>query len=173
MKFIDISTKKHPNTFAKVDDSDYTVLINFKWCARRKGKGCLYAARTKSSGRIKNETVLMRREIMGAPSGVLIDHIDGNGLNNTRENLRFCDHSENGCNRLSHKGTSKYKGVMFRNSSKKWSAQIGLNGKYIFLGSFDSEVLAAIAYNDAAKHLHGKFARLNAIEHENKDGANG
>ena len=103
----------------------------------------------------------MHRVILDAPAGMMCDHIDMNGLNNQRGNLRFATHSQNSCNRKHPGGLSPFKGVFPRN--EKWRAYIKTNQKMIHLGTFDTERDAAIAYNTAAIQYHGEFARLNTV----------
>ena len=89
-----------------------------------------------------------------------VDHRDGNGLNNTRANLRIATHTQNMQNRKRHKNNkSGYKGV-YRRRSGKWRAAIRVNGKYISLGSFDTPEEAYAAYCKAAIQYHGEFARF-------------
>ena len=94
-----------------------------------------------------------------------IDHIDGNPLNNSLTNLRAATKSQNGMNRRSRiNSSSKYLGVNWVNSRKKWQAQIQTSGKRIHIGRFTCEKEAARAYNKAASEYHGEFANLNVIE---------
>lgn len=96
-----------------------------------------------------------------------VDHIDGNGLNNSVSNLRWCTHEQNNWNvkaRSKPVHRSLYKGVSFHKNYKKWVAQIRIgNGKNKWLGSFDNPDKAALAYNEAAKRYHGEFAYQNNI----------
>lgn len=93
-----------------------------------------------------------------------IDHIDGNGLNNCRNNLRICTQAENSLNQHKIKnGTSNYKGVSWSKSSKKWMATAMINYKTIYLGCFDIEKDAAKAYNNYMKENAGEFACLNKL----------
>lgn len=150
---------------ALVDDADFDWLNQWKWTAHQPQKGhSFYAIRTSYAGGRKI-AVRMHRLILGlADPKVLCDHRDGDGLNNQRDNLRKCDHKENGRNRLPNKsGTSPYKGVSFKAQHKKWVAQIGVNNKQVCVGYFDTDKLAAIAYNKAAIKHFGEFARLNVI----------
>jgi hypothetical protein len=93
-----------------------------------------------------------------------VDHIDRNKLNNQVTNLRYATQSQNMMNRTkSQNTTSKYKGVNFHKKSQKWVAQIQLNNKNLHLGLFNSEEVAAEAYNTKAIELFGEFANLNVI----------
>ena len=99
--------------------------------------------------------------------GQMVDHINRDKLDNRRENLRLCNMTESNRNRgpihFKHSSsiTSKYKGVHW--SKNKWRATIEVNGKKIYLGFFDNEQDAAIAYNEAAKKYFGDYAYLNEI----------
>ncbi len=105
----------------------------------------------------------MHNLIINTPDGMEADHINGNTLDNRRSNLRICTRGQNQRNRRGNlNGTSKYKGVSFKNENKKWVAQIGFK-KNMFIGYYKTEIEAALAYNEAAKKYHGKFARLNKI----------
>lgn len=145
--------------FAIVDAEDYDWLSQYKWCAA-KNRGTFHAHRG-SNGK----TVLMHRVIMRAPKGVICDHRNHNGLDNRKSNLRFCTPAQNQYNKRPKKGcTSRYKGVVWRNDSKKWRAQIGYHRKRIRLGNFGNEIEAAMAYDKKAKELFGEFAYLNFPE---------
>ena len=144
---------------ALVDDEDFEYLSQWNWSVMKR-RNTFYACRNVivDGGRTK---VLMHCVIM---SGKNIDHRDHNGCNNTRSNLRFCTVSENGMNRIKHAGTSSiYKGVSFFKRDSNWTAQIQINGKPIRLGTFDTEVDAAKAYNAKAIELFCEFANLNII----------
>jgi hypothetical protein len=91
-----------------------------------------------------------------------IDHIDGNPANNAISNLRECSHRENMCNRRPAKGaTSRFLGVSYERRRQNWRAEIRKNGKAMKLGTFACEISAARAYDEAARKIHGSFARLN------------
>jgi hypothetical protein len=114
---------------------------------------------------LKQTKVLMHRVITNAQTGMSVDHINGNKLDNRRANLRLCNSSENSRNRsLASINTSGYKGVTWHKQTQKWQAQIEVNGRNIHLGLHQSVILAAIAYNNAALKYFGEFAKLNAIE---------
>jgi hypothetical protein len=99
---------------------------------------------------------------MNAPAHLVCDHIDHNGLNNTKRNLRLCTKQQNAINQRPRKdGSSKYKGVCWHKRNKKWQARIHHSGRYYHLGTFKSQRAAALAYDSAARKYHGDFACLN------------
>ncbi len=104
----------------------------------------------------------MHRQIMNAPAGLVVDHIDGNGLNNRKSNLRVCTQGQNSLNSRPRRNcSSRYKGVSFYKRDKIWQAQIFYNFRTINIGRFDDEVEAALAYDRKAEELFGEFAYLN------------
>ncbi len=146
--------------FALVDDEDSERVSTHKWCLLKVGD--LYYARRNKLVNQAWKTELMHRVVMNAEKGQQLDHIDGDGLNNTKANLRFCTHSQNIANSTPMENcSSKYKGVYWNRQNKKWRAQIILNGKGSFLGSFNSQIEAAKAYDKKAKEVFGEFARTN------------
>lgn len=145
---------------ALVDDRDFEAMSHYKWHAR-KGVRTWYAEGHGHREDGAPTHLSMHRLIMGAPEGMQVDHIDGNGLNNTRENLRLCTRAENQFNRACSGGKSKYKGVSLHRNGKKWRAQIWFADKRVDLGLFIDEEDAARAYDEAARRLFGQFARLN------------
>ena len=107
----------------------------------------------------------MHREIMNCPKGLEVDHINQNGVDNRRINLRIATATQNRQNTSKQKSnTSGYKGVM--KDKTKWRAMIRDNGRRIHLGMFDNKIDAAIAYNKAAIKYHKEFACLNTIWNE-------
>ena len=105
----------------------------------------------------------MHREVIHIPAGMVCDHINRNGLDNRKANLRAATVSQNLCNRPKRttRTRSKYKGLEWDRIQRKWKARIQLNGRKIYLGSFASEIAAARAYDAAAKKYHRNFASLN------------
>lgn len=142
-----------------IDDSDREAVNKFKWCAQ-KCNGKFYAAR-----RSGNKILLLHRELTNATKGQRVDHENGDSLDNRRDNLRHCTQRQNlqGFQKKRSGSTSKFRGVCLPRKSKKWLAQIEVEGKNLRLGSFDSEVEAALAYNEAAKTHFKEFAQLNKV----------
>lgn len=140
---------------AIVDAADYEWLMQWKWYAY-KGKTTWYAAR-KEQG-----MVWMHRFILRPEPEMFVDHINRDGLDNRRANLRFATAQQNHFNRsVSARNKSGYKGVHWSDHHKKWVAQIRSNGKSCVLGRFDTAEEAARVYDEAAKSLHGEYACLN------------
>ncbi len=168
MKLIDISTPKYPNTFCKVDDEDFDFLNQWKWNSQV-GKYTTYVGRVfrvpyENYPRLsKVSLVAMHREVMKCPKHKMVDHIDHNGLNNQKSNLRICTRAQNRQNsrKVTKTHSSKYKGVCWAKSKNNWRAQIVIPKRIQYLGYFSDEKEAALAYNKAAKQFFGKFACIN------------
>lgn len=141
-----------------IDDADAEVILRHKWQAKILGR-TVYAMRTmRING--KPQPVPMHRLLLGQPPGMDIDHIDGDGLNNQRANLRQCTRLENGKNqRRRTTNSTGFKGVHF--GGGKFHVQIMVNRKQHHIGAFATAEAAALAYDEAARRLHGEFARLN------------
>lgn len=149
------------NLYAIVDDEDFEYLNQFTWCLDRE-----YARRIiyiNENSKRKQRCIRMHREILNAPADKIIDHINGNGLDNRKENLRYCTKSTNAMNCKIHKhNTSGYKGVS--KSGNRWRAYIVLNDKQRQIGSYKTKEEAALAYNKKAIELFGEFAKLNDVK---------
>ena len=147
----DAGMKEIPLTRGKVaivDDDAYEELSKYRWYCTNKG----YATRTARPRFGKRHEILMHRVIMQTPARMEIDHINGNPLDNRRENLRVCKHSENLKNMKRYSNnTSGFKGVSWYKRDNKWKTEIMINGKSTYLGLFDDKRVAAQAYDDAAK----------------------
>lgn len=148
---------------AIVDDDDFERLSKIKW----------YFGQNRVRRTIESEgyrgTQFMHSVVMGEElkKGFVIDHINGNTLDNRKENLRICTFGQNQMNRFckKNKKTSRYKGVFSESRTKAitWRARIVCNKKAVHLGTFKTEIEAAGEYNNAAKRLFGEYARLNNV----------
>jgi hypothetical protein len=148
--------------YAIVDPEDFERLNKHKWYAARDTR-TFYAHRHKRVGK-KYVSIGMHREVIRPPRHLVVDHINHNGLDNRKANLRPATRAQNNYNRLIIKrkdSSSKYKGVAWKEDRKKWRARLHFNGKLIFLGYFKDEIQAAKAYDQAAKKYYGQFACLN------------
>lgn len=140
---------------AIIDAADVPLVDGVSWFARIKPR-TVYAL--SNTPRPKRRMVRLHRIIMGEPDGLEIDHIDGDGLNNRRSNLRVATSSQNKHNMRAHTDSrSGFKGVTWTRG--KWLAQIGLNGKNRGIGYFDTPEAAHAAYCAASAKLHGEFGR--------------
>ena len=144
-------------SYALVDEDDYRWLSLCTWQCTKVG----YAV-TDSY----NKKYYMHRLIMKPTDGMYVDHINGIKNDNRKSNLRICTPSQNGANKIIIKNNhySKYKGVTWSKAAKKWIAQTQKDKKQIYLGLYETEAGAAIAYNNAALELFGEFALLNVID---------
>jgi hypothetical protein len=138
-----------------VDDEDLPVIVRTKWHCTIHG----YAARRSQEDKI----VYMHRQIAAPGSGLTVDHINGNKLDNQRVNLRICSRLGQARNARgkSFSRHSRFKGVCKTRDGNKWRATITVNWKQVSLGSFDTELEAALAYDAAARELHSEFAKPN------------
>ncbi len=139
---------------ALVEDNDFDGLSLFKWSAM-KNRSTFYAFR-KDGGAKSGKNIYMHREILNAPKDTVVDHIDGNGLNNRRKNIRLVSHRENTSNRARNRRNPLSLGTSFRKAIGKYTAQIKLNGRIKYLGSFDEQELAHEAYMTARLALSAK-----------------
>jgi hypothetical protein len=151
--------------YAIVDPEDYERLSKHKWYAI-KSPNTYYAGRhSKRDKNNKRRYIKMHNEVIKPPKGLINDHINRNGLDNRKANLRPVTRAQNTLNRLykfkRKDSPSKYKGVTWHKYTKKWQVQICYAGKHKFVGYFDDEIEAAKAYNEAAKLYHKEFAVLN------------
>ena len=152
---------------AMVDDEGFDLLSQWRWHASGKD-GRFYAERNSYGPNLKPHLHLkMHRVILGLEQGDkrVADHINGNGLDNRRANLRICTQAENIRNRRLDRRksitSSRYKGVRLHKATGKWLAAIRFEDRVYSLGYFSEEVEAARAYDAKARELHGDFAFVN------------
>lgn len=154
MKTIVLSGGKYA---AIVDDEDYPILSRIKWHIL-KHAGNLYA-RNRRLG--KMHQIIMPLSVKNQ----VVDHKDGNGLNNQKSNLRYCTTQQNSFNRGKKKiGSSKYKGVHFDKQRNLWVASIKIDKKHKYLGGFQKEEDAAREYDIYCTTHYKEFARPNFSE---------
>ena len=154
MKKIKLSQGK----FALVSDTDYTYLNQWKWHVIKR-RNLWHAVRHGPTKPIYMHRIILER--MGFKDFERTDHKNLNGLDNYRRNLRPATTQQNGQNRTQQiNNKSGIKGVSWRKDRSKWRATIKINGKQTHLGYFNDPLIAARAYNRAAKRYHGKFARV-------------
>jgi hypothetical protein len=144
--------------FAIVDAADYERVSRYKWCVSGSGNR-LYAVRSD-----RGRHVSMHRLLTNAPRGMVVDHIDGNGLNNRRSNLRVCTQRQNLYNSRPKGKSSRFKGVCWDKNRRQWIVLISNGERSIHVGRFDDEVEAARAYDRKAFELFGEYAWLNFPE---------
>lgn len=142
---------------AVIDAADVDLVSAYSWRALVR-KDTVYAqAQTARPNRV---ALLLHRVVIGAPSGLHVDHKDGDGLNNRQSNLRLATRGENSRNcRLSRANTSGLKGASYDKRSRRWQSYIRVKGKMKHLGLYDSAEAAHRAYCRASETLHGDFGR--------------
>lgn len=146
--------------YALVDNRDYFLLSKFKWREIQVTKNNnIYAVRTDSK---LKRVIYMHRQILGEiPKGKMTDHIDGDGLNNQRSNLRFATHSENMRNRkMALNNKSGFLGVSWNTTAKQWYATAKLNGKTHHIGHSKDILKAAKMYQEYALKNYKEFKRI-------------
>jgi hypothetical protein len=152
MKLIPLTKGK----YAKVSDEDFAYLSQWTWYCDTSG----YAARRLHGG--GKSPVWRIHNFLLSSDGLIVDHIDRDPLNNQRENLRLCTHSQNLMNRgIGAGNTSGFKGVTWCKRTKSWQAQCKAKGKKSATRRFKDKVTAARFYDQVAKEMHGDFAVLN------------
>lgn len=161
-KLIPLRGKDGLGKYAIVDDADYDLVAGYSW--RGAISGNVFYAHTDMLVDGKWRTVRMHRFILDAPPPQLVDHINRDGLDNRRENLRLATRRQNRQNAKQHSSSGyKYKGVRIARSGYQWQASISVDGRRISLGGHKTQWEAAQAYNYAAMKYFGEFARLNEL----------
>jgi hypothetical protein len=149
--------------FAIVDPEDYACLAKHKWFLAQSPTGSYAARWQRLNDKNIRKKIWMHRQIIDIPDNLVCDHINRNGLDNRKANLRPATISQNLSNRPKRriKTRSKYKGLEWDKTQRKWKTRIQHKGRKIYLGSFTNEIDAAKAYDRAAKLYHKDFAVLN------------
>jgi hypothetical protein len=157
MKLIELTKGK----YTIVDDEDFEFLNQWKWCYLKGG----YVVKSIKANGNKWINIYLHRAIMGVLCPKLqVDHINGNKLDNRKENLRIVTNQQNNMNKKPGLNfTSKYKGVYWNRDKNKWRSRVNVNGKAKHIGYFTSEIEAAKAYNKKAFELYGEYAWLNVV----------
>lgn len=146
--------------YALVDDDLYEYLNQFKWNMNEDG----YVKRGEYSrlpnGKLKRTEIKLHRLVANTPKGMVTDHLNGDKLDNRRENLRICTQEQNTWNQRPY-GKSKLVGVWFDPARSKFVAHIAKSGKKITIGRYKTAQEAADARDNMAKRLYGEYAYLN------------
>lgn len=148
-----------------IDDEDYDKIMPYTWYINQKSlrvSRLVYFQRTYRDKNKKKCTIVLSRVILGLQlyDGKICDHINGNTLDNRKENLRICSKKENQRNCRKHKDNKTgFKGIYYQKGAKKYHSQISVNSKIIYLGLFNSPVDAHAAYCQASAKYHGDFGR--------------
>jgi hypothetical protein len=148
--------------FTMVEPADFYWLNNYHWSTSAR-KERPYAVRYAHLPKDKIKTISMHREIMNFPAERLVDHENGDTLDNRRDNLRIATSEQNAYNKQKTKSktSSRFIGVYFEKQKSRWIVRIKYKENRIYLGCFKDEIEAARAYDAGAKKYHGEFARLN------------
>jgi hypothetical protein len=152
-----------------VDEDKVDVISKYRWRVtggkrRDRGRQSQYAHSQVRVDGGKFAVISMHRLLTNAPSGTVVDHIDGDGLNNTIQNLRLCTHAQNNRNVHARWGEVSFKGVIRSKSRRRYIARVKTSGRVLYLGTFDDAYSAALAYDRAARHYYGEFANTNFDE---------
>jgi hypothetical protein len=145
-----------------ISEKDYSLISHYHW---RYDKTLKHVVTDISKGHGKSKATKMGNLLMQPPKGMYVLHLNGDNLDNRRENLRIVNKAEMEASRPPYKtNTSGFKGVSYHKLSRKWRAKIRFKNKNIYLGEFNDIISAAKAYNYAAMKYHGEYAYLNDIE---------
>ncbi len=145
---------------ALVDAADVPLIAGYNWYRHGNGHGGWYVRGYATGSPKPHRWVYMHQVIAGSYA----DHVNGDGLDNRRVNLREATPSQQGANQSARTGTSQYKGVHWSRAARAWIAKITVNRKQRHLGCYADEAEAARAYDAAARAAWGDYARLNFPE---------
>lgn len=164
MKHITLNSKNNDGKLLIVDDDMFDYMSKTSWHIDKNGYAVAYqkGSYTKINGIVKVIRLKAHRVITNCPANMVVDHINGNKLDCRKENLRICTMAQNQMNKVK-KATkpNSYKGVYFDKRRNHWYAMIGINRKMFRIGTFNSEIEAALSYDKRALELFGEFANLN------------
>ena len=148
--------------FAICDWTDFDYVKAYNWrLTTKNSSGCVYAQAWDSENIVGRKRISMHNIVLPVKDGFVPDHINGNGLDNRRSNLRYATKQQNGFNQKMRGGSSEYKGVSLEKKTGLWRSYITHSGRRKYLGRYGNEIDAAKAYDMAASRLFGDFANLN------------
>ncbi len=159
---ITIKSKTYGEKLFFIDGNDLEKVLKYTWRIAKNPVNTYIRGRLKTDS---SKTFLLHRVITNCPDGYVVDHINHNTFDNRKENLRICSNHQNRFNSNKYKNgkTSIYKGVYIDKRTNSICATLRYNRKHIHIGTFKTEIDAAIAYNEAALKYFGEFACLNFI----------
>ena len=160
---IPINSPKYGLKYFFIDGEDFIKVKKYTWWLNYSKHTDSFYIDSEYKDNKKRVKIKLHRYLVNCPKGMVVDHIDGNTLNNCRSNLRICKFSENARNRRDTPSSSIYKGVFLIKRDNVYTAAIRYKNNLIYLGRFKNEINAAKAYNEAALKYFGEFARLNVI----------
>lgn len=163
--FIPLLHKDEVVSISVIDAIDVPLVQPYRWLFRKRQGGDNYYAHTNAKKDGQDVWIMLHRLLLSPPDGMVIDHINGDGLDNRRCNMRITTVTQNNRNRgKGRNNSSGFKGVYWSSVENKWRVQIR-NGKgKVWIGKFNDLTEAARAYDKAARELHGEFAVLNFPE---------
>lgn len=161
-----IDKEDHKKVVYLDEDYPYQKRTTREWFIKKDTECIRYAVANIRIAKNKWTRIRMHRLILGITDPrIMIDHVNGNGLDNRKSNLRICSQAQNIANsrKIDKKSTSRFKGVCWCKRLGKWEVTISKNYKQTYVGIFDSEIKAAKAYNKKAREIFGRFACLNKV----------
>lgn len=158
---IPLHSRKYHDLFAVIDEEDADLVRHHRWCPKT-GRNTIYAHTAITRDGVRT-SITLHRFLIDAKPGEIVDHINHDGLDNRRSNIRVCTLDQNGANR---RGAAKsnqcgYIGVYFHTRFNRYCASVSRKGKTIHVGYFDNALDAAHARDRVALEFYGEFATLN------------